>query len=207
MIRRFLLAFLVLLLAAPALAQTAAVAPEHEWPFAESDLQPDPAYRFGRLDNGMRYVIRPNGTPAAQGMVYFWVDAGSTSESEQELGYAHFIEHMSFNGSSRVPEGEMVRLLEREGLAFGPDTNASTSFETTLYMLNLPRNDAGLLDTALMLMRETASELTFSEEAVEREKRVILAERRVRDTFDYRNQIDNLRQASARRAGAAGSAD
>ena len=63
--------------------------------------------------------------------------------------------------STHVPEGEMVRLLEREGLAFGADTNASTGFETTTYKLDLPRNDPELLDTALMLMRETASELTF----------------------------------------------
>jgi len=191
MIRRFLLA-LSLLLAVPALAQQAPVAERHEWPFEESDLPPDPAYRFGRLDNGMRYIIRPNGTPAGQGMVQFWVDAGSVAETEEERGYAHFIEHMAFNGSTRVPEGEMIKLLEREGLAFGPDTNAQTSFDVTLYMLNLPRNDPALLDTALMLMRETASELTFGPEAVEREKGIILSERRVRDTYQLRNVIDNL---------------
>jgi zinc protease len=181
----------------PALAQQAAVpaasaAEEPVWPFAESDLPLDPAYRFGTLDNGLRYIMRPNGTPAGQGMVQLWIDAGSISEGEDERGYAHFIEHMAFNGSTRVPEGEMVRLLEREGLAFGADTNASTSFDTTLYKLDLPRNDPALLDTALMLMRETASELTFASEAVEREKGVILSERRVRDTYALRNTIDQL---------------
>ena len=197
MIRRFLLA-LLLALSAPALAQPAAPAaaveiqPQHEWPFAKSDLPPDPDYRFGRLDNGMRYIIRPNGTPAGQGMVYFWVDAGSIAETEDERGYAHFIEHMAFNGSTRVPEGEMIKLLEREGLAFGPDTNASTNFDVTTYMLNLPRNDPALLDTALVLMRETASELTFGAEAVEREKGIVLSEKRVRDTFEYRDVVDNL---------------
>ena len=195
MIRRFLLA-LSLVLAVPALAQNgsgpAPVAPEHEWPFAESDLPVDPEYRFGRLDNGMRYIIRPNGTPAGQGIVQFWVDAGSIAETDEERGYAHFIEHMAFNGSTRVPEGEMVKLLEREGLAFGPDTNASTNFDVTTYRLNLPRNDQALLDTALMLMRETASELTFSPEAVEREKGIVLSERRVRDTYELRNLVDNL---------------
>ena len=191
MIRRFLLA-LSLLLAVPALAQHAPVAPAHEWPFAESDLPPDPGYRFGRLDNGMRYIIRPNGTPAGQGMVQFWVDAGSVAETDEERGYAHFIEHMAFNGSAKVPEGEMVRLLEREGLAFGPDTNASTGFDATTYMLNLPRNDPALLDTALMLMRETASELSFDPEAVEREKGILLSELRVRDTYQLRNTIDNI---------------
>ncbi len=99
---------------------------------------------------------------------------------------------MAFNGSTKVPEGEMIKLLEREGLAFGADTNASTDFDVTLYKLDLPRNDPALLDTALMLMRETASELTFNPEAVEREKGIVLSEMRVRDTYALRNLVDGL---------------
>ena len=159
---------------------------------AASDLPLDPDYRLGVLDNGMRYVIRPNGTPQGQGMVYLWVNAGSLGEEPDQAGYAHFLEHMAFNGSTNVPEGEMIRLLEREGLAFGPDTNASTTFDRTIYMLNLPRNDAGLLDTALMIMRETASELTLDQAAVTREIGVIQSERRVRDGYQQRALIDQL---------------
>lgn len=159
---------------------------------AASDLPVDPDYRLGVLANGMRYVIRPNGTPAAQGMVYLWINAGSLGEEPDQAGYAHFVEHMAFNGSTRVPEGEMIRLLEREGLAFGPDTNASTTFDRTVYKLNLPRNDAALLDTALMLLRETASELTMDPAAVEREIGVIQAERRDRDGYAQRALIDQL---------------
>lgn len=162
------------------------------WAFEESDLPLDPGFVFGRLDNGMRYIIRHNATPAGQGMVRMHIDAGSLSESDAELGYAHFVEHMAFNGSTNVPEGEMVKLLEREGLAFGADTNASTGFDVTLYMLDLPRNDPALLGTALMLMRETASELSFAPEAVERERGVVLSEKRVRDTFAYRNAVEGL---------------
>ncbi|HEY6816635.1 MAG TPA: insulinase family protein [Croceibacterium sp.] len=195
MIRRILFAALLVTVALPAQGQqapaaTAPVQPQHEWPFATSDLPPDPAYRFGRLDNGMRYVIRPNATPRGTAMVQFWVDAGSLAETPEELGYAHFIEHMAFNGSTRVPEGEMIRLLEREGLAFGADTNASTNFDVTLYKLDLPRNTPALLDTSLMLMREVASELSFNPDAVEREKGVVLSEKRVRDTYDLRNYLD-----------------
>lgn len=189
MLRRLLLA-LFLLISAPALGNEVPQGPE--WPFASSDLPADPDWRFGTLPNGMRYLIRHNGTPAGQASVQFWVDAGSISENDDELGFAHFIEHMAFNGSTRVPEGDMVKLLEREGLAFGADTNASTSFGTTLYKLDLPRNSAALLDTALMLMRETASELTFSPAAVEREKGVVLSERRVRDTYALKNTVDQL---------------
>ncbi|MEE4315574.1 MAG: insulinase family protein [Erythrobacter sp.] len=169
-------------------ADVAAVFPD----VAESDLPFDTDYRVGVLDNGMRYIVRSNATPPEQGLVQLWVDFGSAAEREDEQGYAHFIEHMAFNGTTNVPEGEMVRLLEREGLAFGADTNASTGFDNTHYRLDLPRNDMDLLDTALMLMRETASEITFDDGAVDREKGIILSERRVRDTYQLRNLIDNL---------------
>ncbi len=188
-----------------AYAPVSAQAPEYQQPesvtapadadpfgISASDLPVDPEYRMGVLANGMRYIIRPNGTPAAQGMVYLWINAGSLGEEPDQAGYAHFIEHMAFNGSTRVPEGEMVRLLEREGLAFGPDTNASTTFDRTVYKLNLPRNDAALLDTALMLLRETASELTIDPAAVTREIGVIQSELRDRDGYAQRALLDQL---------------
>jgi len=168
-------------------------APTPAWAFERSDLAPDPAFRFGRLANGMAYVIRPNATPRGTVQVRMDVAAGSLDESAQERGFAHFVEHMAFNGSTRVPEGEMVRLLERKGLAFGADTNAQTNFEQTTYMLDLPRNDADVVDTALMLMRETASELTFSPEAVARERGVVLSE--LRDGQGY--ALDNLKDQLA----------
>lgn len=86
----------------------------------------------------------------------------------------------------------MVKLLERKGLAFGADTNASTGFDATTYLLDLPGASDDLVDTGLMLMRETASELTISPTAVDRERGVILSERRARDTFQLRNAIASL---------------
>lgn len=162
------------------------------WAFEDSDIPVDPAFRFGVLDNGLRYVVRENGTPEGTVLVRLHIGSGSLDESDSEQGLAHFLEHMAFNGSARIPEGEMVKLLEREGLSFGADTNATTSFESTVYKLNLPRNDLGLLDTALMLMRETASELTLAPEAVDRERGVVLAERRDRRNFAYKELEDQL---------------
>jgi zinc protease len=159
------------------------------WAFEKSDIPVDPGFRFGRLANGMRYIVRANRNPAGTVLVRMDMHAGSLDEHPDELGYAHFIEHMAFNGSAHVPEGEMVKLLERDGLAFGADTNASTSFEQTDYRLDLPRNDAKLIDTALMLMRETASELSFDPGAVDREKGVVLSEMRDRNDFQYRNSL------------------
>ena len=169
-----------------------ATAPKPTWAFQQSDLPPDPAYRYGQLPNGMRFIIRKNATPAGTAQVRMDVATGSLDETEAERGFAHFVEHMAFNGSTRVPEGEMVKLLERNGLSFGADTNAQTSFEQTLYMLDLPRNDAKLLDTALMLMRETASELTFDPEAVARERGVVLSELRDGQGWSRTNLEDQL---------------
>lgn len=163
------------------------------WAFEKSDVPLDPAWRFGRLPNGMRYIIRPNTTPKGEVLVRMEVAAGSLDESDAERGYAHYVEHMAFQGSTHVPSGEMIRLLERLGLAFGADTNAQTSFDHTTYQLDLPRNDASLIDTALMLMRETASELTFPAAETTRERGVVLAEKRDRNSWSYRALEDRLK--------------
>lgn len=198
MSRKFLFALILsttaLAACAPQSARVAsAPAPARPtWAFEASDVPVDEGYKFGQLPNGMRYVIRSNATPKGQALVRMVVNTGSLDEADGERGFAHFVEHMAFNGSTNVPEGEMVKLLERLGLAFGADTNASTGFERTTYMLDLPRNDPALLDTALMLMRETASELTISQAAVDRERGVILSEKRDRNTFALRNFQDQM---------------
>lgn len=162
------------------------------WAFEESDIPVDPGFVFGQLDNGMRYVIRRNDVPEGQGLVRMHIETGAIDEREGESGYAHYLEHMAFNGSTNVPEGEMIKLLERKGLAFGADTNAQTGYDHTRYKLDLPNTNEDLLDTALMLMRETAGELTFAPEAVDRERGVMLAEKRDRNNFAYRNGRDGL---------------
>ena len=116
---------LVLLSSAGAGARAEAAAPR-AWPQAASDIAADPSFRFGVLPNGLRYAIRRQATPPGQAALRLHIAAGSLNEAEGQQGLAHFVEHMAFNGSTRVPEGEMVRILERLGLAFGADTNAST---------------------------------------------------------------------------------
>ncbi len=176
----------------PREAATGVPGTEVDWAFQASDLPVDPAFRFGKLPNGIRYVIRQNARPERTALVRMNIQTGSLDEREDERGFAHFVEHMAFNGSTNVPEGEMVKLLERSGLAFGADTNASTGFEQTQYKLDLPRNDPKLLDTALMLMRETAGELKFAPEAVDRERGVVMSELRDSLTYQRRNLEDQL---------------
>jgi zinc protease len=172
--------------AAPARAQAPA------WPQQASDLPADEAVRFGILPNGMRYALRRNATPPGAAALRLRIDAGSLYERDNQRGLAHFMEHMVLNQTRNVPEGELVRILERAGLAFGPDTNAFTGFEQTVFMLDLPRTDAETVDTGLFLMREAAGEATLGTEAIDRERGIILSEERTRATPAYRMAIDEL---------------
>lgn len=150
------------------------------WTHEVSDLPVYPGVVYGQLSNGMRYVLMHNETPSDQASLHFQFGVGSLYEEDDQRGLAHFIEHMAFNGTTNVPEGEMLKILERKGLAFGADTNASTSYEYTTYDLSLPNVDEDTIDTALMLMRETASEIVFDGEAIERERGVVKSEKRSR---------------------------
>jgi zinc protease len=172
--------------AASAVAQAPAANPPVVFAQTQSDLAVDPAARFGRLPNGMTYVIYKNKTPPGAAYVRMRVAAGSVMEQENQQGLAHFIEHMAFDGSKSVPEGDMVKLLERDGLKFGADTNAQTSHFETIYMLNLPDASDHVVDDALFLMRETAGNVSFNPAAIDRERGAILGEERLRDSVNYR---------------------
>ena len=157
-----------------------------------SDLPADPAVRSGVLPNGMRYQIMRNATPPRNASLRLRIDAGSLYEHEDQRGIAHFIEHMVLNGTKNVPEGEFVKRLERAGLKFGPDTNASTEFEQTVFKLDLPETDAPTVDTALFLLREVAGEATFAPSAIDSERGIVLSEERTRATPQFRGAVDQL---------------
>jgi len=173
---------------AKALASSATptAAPATSWPQATSDVAPDPAVRFGVLPNGMRYALQKNATPPGQASFRLRFDTGSLMEADDQRGLAHFLEHMAFNGSKTVPEGDMIKILERLGLAFGADTNASTNFDETIYKLDLPRTDEETVNTSMSLLRDAASELLIDPAAVDRERGVVLSEERTSDSPGYR---------------------
>ncbi|MFN5618668.1 MAG: M16 family metallopeptidase, partial [Brevundimonas sp.] len=187
--RRLLLvcASSVALFAGVALPAVAQVAPSDPWAQASSDIPSDSAVRFGTLDNGMRYAILRNATPPGQASLRLRIDAGSLMENEDQLGLAHFTEHMAFNGTTNIPENDLLRILERLGLAFGADTNAATGFDQTFYQLELPRTNDETVDTALRIMREQVSEALFAAEAIDEERGVIVGEERTRNTPQLRS--------------------
>ncbi|WP_420472124.1 M16 family metallopeptidase [Brevundimonas sp. FT23042] len=176
---------LALTAAAPALAQQ--VAPTDPFAQATSDVPADANVRYGTLPNGMQYAVLRNATPPGQASFRLRIDAGSLMENEDQLGLAHFMEHMAFNGTTNIPENDLLRILERLGLAFGADTNASTGFDQTLYMLELPRTNDETVDTSLRIMREQVSEALMAPDAVDAERGVIEGEERLRNTPGLRS--------------------
>jgi zinc protease len=184
--------FRAFLAATTLLAATPALAAPTPWPQASSDLPADPGARFGVLPNGMKYAVMRNATPAHAMSLRLRIGSGSLEESDAEQGLAHVLEHMAFKGSTHVPAGDMIKILQRLGLGFGADTNASTGWTQTVYEFDLPRSDHESLDTGLMLMREIASELTLDPKALDSERGVVLSEERLRDTPEYRAQKAQL---------------
>jgi zinc protease len=189
---RFLHLLIILLLLAGAAAARELPRYHDAWPHERSDLKPDPQVVWGRLDNGMRYVLLPNATPNERVSLRLHVAAGSLMEERDQRGLAHFLEHMAFKGSRNLPAGDLVQYLERLGMAFGADTNARTGFESTVYQLELPSNDAAMLERSLMVLRETADQLLVPEAEVEKERGVVLSEKRMRDTAAFRSMQANL---------------
>jgi zinc protease len=143
-------------------------------------LPVDAAVKTGRLANGIRYYIRQNARPEKRVSMRLAVDAGSIQEEDNQRGLAHFIEHMAFNGSENFKPGELVSFLESIGARFGPHVNASTSFDETIYMLDVPADRPGYVDKGLLILHDFAASVSFIPEEIEKERGVVLEEWRGR---------------------------
>ena len=145
-----------------------------------NQLVSDSAIKEGKLDNGMSYFIRENGQPKNRIQLRLVVKAGACMEDEDQKGVAHFVEHMCFNGTEHFEKSAIVDYFESIGMQFGPEVNAETNFEQTVYMLELPADDPEMLKTSLLVLHDWASSVTFEAEEVEKERGVIAEEWRMR---------------------------
>ncbi|MFH1156513.1 MAG: insulinase family protein [Pseudomonadota bacterium] len=155
-------------------------------PAVRDILPQDPALVTGRLANGFRYVFLVNKTPESRVSMHLDVQAGSMDETDQELGVAHFLEHMVFNGSTHFKPGELVEYFQSIGMQFGPDANAHTSFFETVYDVLLPHGDRKSMEKGMVVLDDYARGALLSQDEVNRERGVILAEKRDRDSVSYR---------------------
>ena len=175
---RFIRSFLVSLMLLPGIILADFV--------TDSDLSPDPSVTFGTLPNGMTYALMPNAEPKDRVSLRIFVEAGSIQEKDHQRGIAHYLEHMLFNGTTHFPAGEMVEFFQRMGMGFGSHTNAYTSFDQTVYMLELPDFQDEFVEPALQLFRDVGDGILFEPEELEKERGVILSEKQVRDTPQFR---------------------
>ena len=146
-----------------------------------SVADPDPAVVIGELDNGLRYLIRSNDNPGRRVEMRLVVDAGSALEDDSQIGGAHFLEHMLFNGTEQFPENELIAVLRSFGAAFGADINAYTSFDETVYQFTMPTEDDDVVETGLDVLSQWLSAATIDQAQVEAERGVVLDEWRGSD--------------------------
>jgi zinc protease len=156
------------------------------WPQDSSDIAPDAGATFGTLDNGFRYVIYPNAEPPKRVSLRLHIDAGSLMEADDQRGLAHFLEHMVFNGSKNYTAAELIPKMQRLGIAFGAHANAYTSFDETVYMLDLPDLSDDTMKLGFTVMRDFGDGALLTTEEIDKERGVILAEKMSRDSVGYR---------------------
>lgn len=154
----------------------------------EKEIPTDPALITGTLDNGLQYFIRHNEKPEDRAELRLVVRAGSLQEDPDQLGLAHFVEHMAFNGTTHFEKNELVDYIESVGTRFGPDLNAYTSFGETVYMLQARTDSVPLLEKALLILEDWASGLRFDPEEINKERGVVISEWRSRLSPDQRMQ-------------------
>ncbi|HHB52610.1 MAG TPA: insulinase family protein, partial [Saprospiraceae bacterium] len=136
----------------------------------------DPSFKYGVLDNGMHYFIKNNHKPENRVELRLAVNAGSVMEDDDQKGLAHFIEHMQFNGSEHFSKNDLINYLERVGTQFGADLNAYTSFDETVYKLQVRTDKENQLDTGLLVMYDWAGKATFDPEEIDKERGVVISE-------------------------------
>lgn len=139
----------------------------------------DPSVIFGTLENGFTYFIRVNQMPKKRAFLRLAVNVGSILEDDDQQGLAHFLEHMAFNGTRHFKKQDLVHYLESIGMAFGPDVNATTGFDETIFMLEVPTDRAGVLENAFLILEDWAWGITLDPSEIEKERGVVLEEWRL----------------------------
>lgn len=165
----------LILMAAPAFSQDQIIIPDD--PAAQ--LPVDSKITVGKFENGLTYYVRENFKPEKRAELRLVIKAGSVLEDDNQLGLAHFVEHMAFNGTRNYAKQELVDYLESIGMRFGPDLNAYTSFDETVYMLQIPTDTVKIVETAFQILEDWASGLLFEEEEVDKERGVVIEEWRL----------------------------
>jgi len=148
--------------------------------------------KTGVLKNGLTYFVLTNHKPENRAELQLVIKAGSNMEEKNQMGLAHFIEHMCFNGSKNFPENDLISFLESTGMRFGADVNASTSFDNTYYTLTIPLDKPGLLEKGIQVLRDWLDFATLDENEINKERGVVMEEWRMRGNAGFRTFMKHL---------------
>ncbi len=165
--------------AAPAVLSAQDSVPAPAPPLADEPVPVDSLVTVGTLPNGVRYYIRENRRPQDRAELRLVVNAGSVLEDGDQLGVAHLVEHMAFNGTVNFPKQALIDYLEGIGMRFGPEVNAYTGFDETVYMLTVPTDSGDVLRRAFQVLRDWATNLLLDPTEIELERGVVLEEWRL----------------------------
>ena len=177
--QRFRLTVLLAAIATTAVivgAQAPAIPPNVAAATLDDVVPVDPQITVGTLPNGLRYYVRQNRVPQGRAELRLAVNAGSVLEDEDQRGLAHFVEHMAFNGTLHFPRLEVVNFMQSLGMRFGAHVNANTSFDETIYELQIPTENPAVIDRALLALEDWAHNVTFDPVEIDKERGVILEE-------------------------------
>ena len=156
----------------------------------EDSIPVGPQVKLGKLDNGLTYYIHKNRQPAKRLELRLVVKAGSILEDDDQLGLAHYTEHMAFNGSTHFKKHELVSYLQSIGLKFGGDLNAYTGFDETVYILPIPTDKRENIEKAFLVLEDWAQGISFKDNDIESERGIILEEFRLgRGVEDRVNKV------------------
>jgi zinc protease len=164
---------------APVSAQQATAAAPAAAPRA-GEVPLDPHVLTGVLPNGLRYFIRENAWPANRAELRLAINVGSVLEADDQLGLAHFLEHMAFNGTEHFPKQELVQYLRSIGMRFGADVNAYTGFDETVYMLQLPTDNPAYMQQGIAILGDWSHAQRLDPDEIEAERGVVVEEWRIR---------------------------
>ncbi len=145
-------------------------------PALDAPLPVDPKVKIGTLPNGIRYYIRRNVRPEKRAELRLVVNAGSVLENDNQLGYAHFLEHTAFNGTTHFAKNDLVKYLQSIGVRFGADLNAYTSFDQTVYILPVPTDTAAIVEKGFQILEDWAHGQSFDSTEVANERGVVREE-------------------------------
>jgi zinc protease len=165
-------------------------APQTTAPAAPADQSPqaapltaaipvDPQITVGQFPNGLRYYIRQNKKPEQRAELRLAINAGSILEDDDQQGLAHFVEHMAFNGTKNFPKQDLVKFMESIGMRFGPSVNAFTSFDETVFQLQVPTDKPDVLDRSMLILEDWAHNVSFDPVEIDKERGVVIEEWRL----------------------------